>query len=170
MFRRVSWTCAGQQAEGDEGRKCNGRSTEAAPQTPFLDRQPALLVCLWPSVAASMREGPAVTAVSPGFCVWLEDHTQRPGSLLDKHAYVANFFFLAFNSLTVGSPLQHIGPSLRRAGPFVEARGLSSPGACGLLPPQPGIRPVSPALEDRFLTTHPSGKCQTFFLISSFKN
>ena len=32
------------------------------------------------------------------------------------------------------------------------------PVACGILVPQPGIEPASPALEDRFLTTGPPGK------------
>ena len=39
------------------------------------------------------------------------------------------------------------------------AHGLSScPVACGILVPQPGIEPASPALEGRFLTTGPPGK------------
>ena len=33
--------------------------------------------------------------------------------------------------------------------------GLGCPTACGLLVPQPGIKPVFPALEGRFLTTGP---------------
>ena len=35
---------------------------------------------------------------------------------------------------------------------------LSCPAACGILVPWPGIQPASPALQDRFLTTGPSGK------------
>ena len=31
-------------------------------------------------------------------------------------------------------------------------------GACGILGPQPGIKPAPPALEDEFLTTEPPGK------------
>ena len=41
---------------------------------------------------------------------------------------------------------------------FIVARGLNCPIACGILVPQPGIKPVSPALEGRFLTTGPPGK------------
>ena len=41
---------------------------------------------------------------------------------------------------------------------FVSACGLSCPEACGILIPQPGIEPASPALEGRFLTTGPPGK------------
>ena len=36
--------------------------------------------------------------------------------------------------------------------------GLVAPKACGILIPQPGIEPVSPALEGGFLTTGPPGK------------
>ena len=38
------------------------------------------------------------------------------------------------------------------------ARELSCPRACGILVPQPGIKPVSPALEGRFFTARPPGK------------
>ena len=48
--------------------------------------------------------------------------------------------------------------SLRRESSVVVARGLSCPTACGILLPQPGIEPVSPALEGRFFTTGPPGK------------
>ena len=43
---------------------------------------------------------------------------------------------------------------------------LSCPEACGILAPEPGIKPVSPALEGRFLTTGPPGKSpfQEFYL------
>ena len=40
----------------------------------------------------------------------------------------------------------------------VAVRGLSCPMACGILVPQPGIEPMSPALEGRVLTTGPPGK------------
>ena len=43
-------------------------------------------------------------------------------------------------------------------GPVVVVCGLSCPVACGILVPQPGIEPTSPALEGRFLTTGPPGK------------
>ena len=38
---------------------------------------------------------------------------------------------------------------------LVVALGLSCPVACGILVPQPGIEPVSAALEGGFLTTEP---------------
>ena len=38
------------------------------------------------------------------------------------------------------------------------ALGLSCPVACGILVPRPGIEPLSPALEGRFLTTGPQRK------------
>ena len=37
--------------------------------------------------------------------------------------------------------------------------------ACGILVPQPGIKPASPALEGRFLTTGPPEKSPYLFFI-----
>ena len=48
--------------------------------------------------------------------------------------------------------------SLRHASSVVAARGLSCPTACGILVPQPGMEPMSPALEGGFFTTGPPGK------------
>ena len=45
----------------------------------------------------------------------------------------------------------------RRAGSVVVAHGLSCSAACRNLP-GPGLKPVSPALTGRFLTTVPPGK------------
>ena len=36
--------------------------------------------------------------------------------------------------------------------------GLSCPAACAVLVPRQGVKPVSPALKDGFLTTGPLGK------------
>ena len=47
---------------------------------------------------------------------------------------------------------------LRHASSVVVVHGLSCPTACGILVPQPGIEPGSPALEGGFLTTGPPGK------------
>ena len=41
---------------------------------------------------------------------------------------------------------------------------LSCPVACGILVPQPGIKPMSPALEGGFLITGPPGESQEYFL------
>ena len=43
-------------------------------------------------------------------------------------------------------------------GSLVAAHRLSCPAARGILVPWPGIKPASPALEGRFLTTGPPGK------------
>ena len=46
--------------------------------------------------------------------------------------------------------------------------GLSCPVACGILFPQTGIKPASPELQGRFLTTRPAGKsrgCQILDLV-----
>ena len=40
-------------------------------------------------------------------------------------------------------------------GSVVRAHGLSCSAACGILVPRPGIKPTSPALQGRFLTTGP---------------
>ena len=53
--------------------------------------------------------------------------------------------------------LQHAG-SLRCLGSAVVLPGFSCSMACSILVLQPGIKPTSPALESRFLTTGPSGK------------
>ena len=42
-------------------------------------------------------------------------------------------------------------------GSGVAEPGLSYPAACGILVPQPGSKPASPALERRFSTTGPQG-------------
>ena len=42
----------------------------------------------------------------------------------------------------------------------VVVHGLSGSVACGILVPQPGVKPVSPALQGRFLTTGPPEKSQ----------
>ena len=71
---------------------------------------------------------------------------------------------------------EHVGSSLRLAGSLVEVRassvvvvrGLSCPAACGILVPQPGIKPASPALEGGFFTTGPPGKSLFGFLKKKF--
>ena len=86
--------------------------------------------------------------------------------------------------------MQHVGSSLRHVGSFVVVcrllvaacgllssygtehvgsvavvHRLSRPVACGTLVPQSGIKPMSPALEGRFLTTGPPGKSLFLFLL-----
>ena len=48
--------------------------------------------------------------------------------------------------------------ALEHVGSVVAVHGLSCPVACGILVPQLGIEPASPALEGGFLTTGPLGK------------
>ena len=52
----------------------------------------------------------------------------------------------------------YAGSLLLCAGSIVRVHGLSFHEACGILVPQPGIEPASPALEGRFFTTEPPGK------------
>ena len=54
--------------------------------------------------------------------------------------------------------------ALGHMGSVVAAHGLSCPMACGILVPQPGIKPMSPALEGRFLTTELPRKYQLLLL------
>ena len=49
-------------------------------------------------------------------------------------------------------------------GSLVVTHRLSCPLAYGILIPRPGIEPVSPVLEGRFLTTGPPGKSPRRFL------
>ena len=70
----------------------------------------------------------------------------------DATAHIFFFFFAATGlSWHVGSSLHHVGPLLHHMNsPVVAhrlgARGLSCSAACGILVPQPGIQPASPAL------------------------
>ena len=49
--------------------------------------------------------------------------------------------------------------SLQCASSLVAMHGFCCPMACGILVPPPGIEPMSPTLQGRFLTTGPPGKC-----------
>ena len=82
------------------------------------------------------------------------------------------FVFLAVSGLSCGTwdfSLRHVGSSLRCSAcagfSLGMACGLSCPAACGILVPQPGVEPVSPALRDGFLTTGPPGKPLYVFYI-----
>ena len=76
-------------------------------------------------------------------------------------------FFLPSLFGCIGSSLQHRGTWLHHTESFVLALGLSSlvhklncSKACRILVPGPGIKPASPALRGRFLTTGLPGKSQ----------
>ena len=111
-------------------------------------------------------------------CLWC---LLNNASLLFSSFYFIFLFWLCWVSFVVwGSLLWHavfscgVRASLGVAwGPahtssVVVALGLSCFAACGMLVPQPGIKPESPALECRFLTTGPPGKsqpaCFSYFL------
>ena len=57
-----------------------------------------------------------------------------------------------------GSQLQHAISLLQSTDCLVVAHRLSCPVACGILVPQPGIKPMSPALQGRVLTIGPPVK------------
>ena len=75
-------------------------------------------------------------------------------------AAAAFFFFLTFIYFAaLGLSCGTRNLSLPCAGfSLVAARGLSCPAARGILVPQPGMEPTSPALEGGFLTTGPREK------------
>ena len=79
----------------------------------------------------------------------------------DPHCVTWDLSLQCTDSLVVERGLQRAQASL--AG----AHGLSYSGACGILVPRPGIKPVSPALQGGFLTTGPPGKSPQFFLLHS---
>ena len=56
---------------------------------------------------------------------------------------------------------------LQRVGSLVVACGLSCPVTCGILVSPPGIEPMSPALEGRFLTTGPPGKSLSLYFLDN---
>ena len=82
-----------------------------------------------------------------------------------------------FSSLVVARAPECVGSvvcgrwvlSLRRVSSVVVARGLSCPVACGILVPQPGIKPTSPALEGGFFTTGSPGKSLLTYFFTSHK-
>ena len=96
------------------------------------------------------------------------------------------FFFNIYLFGCVGSQLQHAGSSLHHGGSFIVMHGLSKcgawalehsgsltaghrlscPEACGILVPQPGIQPTSPALQGRFLTSGPPVNSQEHFILT----
>ena len=90
---------------------------------------------------------------------WLSDHLWFCSISLQR-IYPRLFFF--FNIYLFGS----VGSDRWHAGSFVVAPGLSSWGlvTCGILVLWSGMKPISPALEGRFLTTGSPGKskCITF--------
>ena len=77
--------------------------------------------------------------------------TSSPTLSLHLHmTFFSSPLFLLFSG--------YAGSSLLCAGSVVRVHGLSFHEACGILVPQPGIEPASPALEGRFFTTEPPGK------------
>ena len=110
-----------------------------------------------------------ITSVLNSFCTILTY------SFFKTDIYLFIYLFLAVSGLSCSTqdlPLQRTGFSLVAArrpsscgtwapecvGSVVAASGPSCPAACGILVPQPGMQPASPALQDGFFTTGPPGK------------
>ena len=90
--------------------------------------------------------------------------------------------YLLFIYLAVSSQLQHYACELLHCSHFslLVAPGVGCPASCGTWIPRQGIKPMSPTLEDRFLTTGTLGKSlgwlfigilpmERFILVSSFR-
>ena len=54
--------------------------------------------------------------------------------------------------------------SLQRMVSVVVAHRLSCSESCGMLVPQPGVKPMSPVLQDGFIMTGLPGKCLHIFI------
>ena len=81
----------------------------------------------------------------------------------DSHFLSLAVFFFFWGGGRGGSLFQCAGCLLQHA--LAVTAELSCPVACGILVPQRGIEPVSPALEGIFLTTEPPGKSLSQVLI-----
>ena len=81
-------------------------------------------------------------------CVYIQTHVYT-------HTYSFYYLFIWLCCVLV---VAYTDPSRLRVGSVVVAGGLHYPKVCGILVPPPGIKPTSPALEGRFLTTGLPGK------------
>ena len=83
--------------------------------------------------------------------------TCRMGMMVptSQNCYVKDNIFLvaALGIFIAADEVSSCAWALECMGSVVVARGLSCPAACGILAPQPGIKPTSPALQGGFLTT-----------------
>ena len=70
------------------------------------------------------------------------------------YLFIFIYLFLAASGLSCGM----WDLLLQRTGSVVAVLGPSCPTVYGILVPQPGLEPVSPALEGGFSTTGPPGK------------
>ena len=105
------------------------------------------LLCLWC----------LLTNAKPAFLFLLFFYFGCAGSSLWCGALCCGM--LSFCSCSVRASLG-VAWGLEHTSSVVVALGLSCFAACGMLVPQPGIEPESPALECRFLTSGPPGKSQ----------
>jgi len=135
--------------------------------------QPTRLLCPWDSPGKNTGVGChfllhfkyylviiLTFSLSLLMCIYLAVSSLVCGTQ-DPHCVTWDLSLRCTDSLVVEHGLQSAQASL--AG----AHGLSYSGACGILVPRPGIKPVSPALQGGFLTTGPPGKSPQFFLLHS---
>ena len=79
--------------------------------------------------------------------------------------FIFIYLFMAVLGLSCGTQ----DPFIVTCRFFVVERRLSGPRASGILVPWPGIEPMFPALEGRFLTTGPPGKSPCISFLSTRK-
>ena len=88
-------------------------------------------------------------------------HHKNPNSLFNKSQYLFKYVVICLDAS---------GLSCSTWASLIVAHGLSCPTACGILVLQPGVEPVSPALEGRVSTTELPKKClYAIFFNSLFK-
>ena len=115
------------------------------------------------------QESPCLVRTHFLVCRWPSCHcilTCKRSKQLPGISLFGFFFFLLFSLASLGlscstweSSLCHVGYfGAVPAGSVVVAHRPSCLEACGILVPLPGMEPVSPAPQGRFLTTGPPGK------------
>ena len=90
-------------------------------------------------------------------------HKQPLSAHVFKKVFKNFFFGCARSFLQYTGSFSFGAQALECAGSVVVMPMLSFPVAYGTLVPIPRIKPTTPALEDRFLTTGPPGKFPKFF-------
>ena len=99
--------------------------------------------------------------------------THQPLSSLSFSLLKYLFIYLTVSGFSCGTWDLHCSVwdlSLWCVDSVIAVHGLSCFAACGILLPWPGIKPPSPALQGRFLTTGPPGKSWQFFSFNPISN
>ena len=122
--------------------------------------QPYIHACIW-----SLRDSPPIQAATQHWALWPIVKTSVFIWLCWVLVVALRIFVALCRSFSGG--LWHSSCNawaLDHVVPVVAAYQFSCSVACGILVPQPGIEPMSPALQGRFLTTGPPGKSLALLL------